>query len=89
MYENAVSGLHFRKKTEANGAHRNIIRDNIIENNQFDQNGNGLFLVYSTGTQVIDNIITNSAWAIVFNSAPNNVFYNNTMVNGGFYVEIL
>ncbi|MFC1558531.1 right-handed parallel beta-helix repeat-containing protein, partial [candidate division KSB1 bacterium] len=33
IYENAVSGLHFRKKTDANGAHRNIIKDNIIENN--------------------------------------------------------
>ena len=29
--ENAKHGIHFRIKTEANGAHRTIVRDNIIE----------------------------------------------------------
>jgi len=33
IYENWKHGINFRRKTEANGAHRNIVRDNIIENN--------------------------------------------------------
>jgi hypothetical protein len=33
IYENAVSGIHFRIKTEANAPHHNIVRDNLIENN--------------------------------------------------------
>ena len=33
IYENNKHGIHIREKTEANGAHRNIFRDNVIENN--------------------------------------------------------
>jgi len=33
IYENAKHGICFRIKTEGNGAHRNILRENIIENN--------------------------------------------------------
>ncbi|HUV41965.1 MAG TPA: right-handed parallel beta-helix repeat-containing protein [Sedimentisphaerales bacterium] len=33
IYENSKHGICFRRKTEANGAHRNIVRDNLIENN--------------------------------------------------------
>lgn len=33
VYENAKHGLCFRVKTEANGAHRNVMRENFIENN--------------------------------------------------------
>ena len=33
IYGNAKHGIAFRQKTEANGAHRNIVRNNIIENN--------------------------------------------------------
>lgn len=33
IYENAKHGIHVRKKTEENGAHRTEIRDNCIENN--------------------------------------------------------
>jgi len=33
IYENARYGIYFRTKTEPNGAHRNIVKDNIIENN--------------------------------------------------------
>jgi len=33
IYENARYGVYFRTKTEANGAHRNTLKDNIIENN--------------------------------------------------------
>jgi hypothetical protein len=33
IHDNAKHGLCFRKKTEANGAHRNIVRGNLIENN--------------------------------------------------------
>ncbi len=33
IYKNWKHGICFRRKTEANGAHRNIVRDNIIENN--------------------------------------------------------
>jgi polygalacturonase len=47
IYENAVAGIYFRQKTEANGAHRNIIRDNIIENNglaEHSDKGYGIFI---------------------------------------------
>jgi hypothetical protein len=47
IYENAVAGIHFRIKTEANGAHRNKIIDNIIENNglpEHSDNGYGIFI---------------------------------------------
>lgn len=33
IYENAKHGVCFRVKTEGNGAHRNVLRENIIENN--------------------------------------------------------
>ncbi|RKX47674.1 MAG: hypothetical protein DRP64_00395 [Verrucomicrobia bacterium] len=33
IHENHKHGIHIRKKTEANGAHRNLFRDNLIENN--------------------------------------------------------
>lgn len=33
IFENALYGVCFRKKTEANGPHRNTLKDNIIENN--------------------------------------------------------
>ena len=33
IFENHKHGIHVRKKTEANGAHRNIFSNNIIENN--------------------------------------------------------
>ena len=33
IYENASYGIHFRTKTEANGAHRTTLLENIIENN--------------------------------------------------------
>jgi len=33
IYENARYGVYFRTKTEPNGAHRNTLKDNIIENN--------------------------------------------------------
>ncbi len=33
VYENAKHGICFRIKTAANGAHRNIVRENVIENN--------------------------------------------------------
>ncbi len=33
IYENKKFGVCFRAKTEANGAHRNVLRENTIENN--------------------------------------------------------
>lgn len=33
VYQNAKHGIHVRDKTEANGAHRTTIRDNVIEDN--------------------------------------------------------
>jgi hypothetical protein len=33
IYGNAKHGICFRKKMEANGAHRNVLRENVIENN--------------------------------------------------------
>ncbi len=33
IHDNVRHGIHFRQKTEANGAHRNTFRDNVIENN--------------------------------------------------------
>ena len=43
--ENWKHGIHFREKTEANGAHRNILRENIIENNGSESSpGCGIFI---------------------------------------------
>ena len=33
IFANAKHGIHVRKKTEGNGAHRNVYQDNIIEDN--------------------------------------------------------
>lgn len=33
IYENKKFGICFRTKTEGNGAHRNVVRENLIENN--------------------------------------------------------
>ena len=33
IYKNHKHGIHIRKKTEVNGAHRTVFRDNIIEDN--------------------------------------------------------
>jgi hypothetical protein len=59
LYENAVSGIHFRIKTEANGAHHNIIRDNIIENNcvagHGKSNGYGIYISGITHDILIEN----------------------------------
>jgi hypothetical protein len=33
IYANAKHGVCFRKETEGNGAHRNLLRENLIENN--------------------------------------------------------
>jgi len=33
IYENVKHGINFRRKTESNGAHRNVLRENLIENN--------------------------------------------------------
>jgi len=33
IHDNAKHGIHIRLKTEANGAHRNIFRNNLVENN--------------------------------------------------------
>ena len=38
VYENAKHGLCFRVKTEGNWAHRNLIRENVIENNGSPKN---------------------------------------------------
>jgi parallel beta-helix repeat protein len=60
IYQNAKDGIHFRLKTEANGAHRNIIRENIIENNglpgQVDR-GCGIFVSGITHDLTIENNI--------------------------------
>jgi hypothetical protein len=58
IYENAVSGIHFRKKTEANGAHRNTIIDNLIENNGLpghSEKGYGIFVSGITSDVKIKN----------------------------------
>jgi len=49
IYENAVAGIWFRQKTEANGAHRTIIRDNIIENNGLREHSNRGYGIYISG----------------------------------------
>ena len=38
IYENAKHGIHIREKTEANGAHRGVYCNNVIENNGCDWN---------------------------------------------------
>jgi len=58
IYENAVSGIHFRKKTEANGAHRNTVKDNIIENNGLPvqvTRGSGIYISGITHDLVFEN----------------------------------
>jgi len=39
IWENCKYGICFRRKTEANGAHRNVVRQNLIENNGQDPAG--------------------------------------------------
>ena len=58
IYENALYGISFRKKTEANGAHRNTIKDNIIENNGLPKDGemgNGIYINGITRDLVFEN----------------------------------
>lgn len=58
IYENAVSGIHFREKTEANGAHFNTIKGNTIENNGLPghtEKGYGIFISGITHDIVMEN----------------------------------
>jgi hypothetical protein len=58
VYENAKNGIHFRIKTEANGAHRTKVIDNIIENNGIPgnvQRGCGIFISGVTHDITIEN----------------------------------
>jgi hypothetical protein len=58
IYENALSGIRFREKTAANGAHHNIIRGNTIENNGlpgYVERGYGIFIYGITNDVVIEN----------------------------------
>lgn len=61
IYENAVSGIHFRKKTEANGPHHNTVRGNIIENNGLPGHAEKGYGIYVSGiTQDLllqDNVV--------------------------------
>ena len=60
IYENASYGIHFRTKTEANGAHRTPIRENIIENNGLPghvDKGCGISINGITHDIIIDNNI--------------------------------
>jgi polygalacturonase len=60
IYENASEGIHFRHKTEANGAHRTTIRENIIENNGLPghvERGCGISINAITHDIIIDNNI--------------------------------
>jgi hypothetical protein len=47
VYENVKHGINFRRKTEPNSPHRNVLRENLIENNgvppdQISEHGRGL-----------------------------------------------
>jgi hypothetical protein len=44
VWENAKHGIHFRRKTEPNGAHRNTILENVIENNGPVETGAGVWI---------------------------------------------
>ena len=60
IYENAKHGIHFRIKTEPNGAHRNKIIDNIIENNGlagYAEKGCGIYIAGITHDILIENNI--------------------------------
>jgi len=60
IYENAKHGIHFRIKTEANGAHRTKIIDNIIENNGIVgvmDRGRGIYISGVTHDILIENNI--------------------------------
>jgi len=58
VYENAKHGIHFRVKTEPNGAHHNKIIDNVIENNGlagFAEKGCGIYIAGITHDILIEN----------------------------------
>ena len=60
IYENAKHGIHFRIKTEPNGAHRNKIIDNVIENNGlagYAEKGCGIYIEGITHDILIENNI--------------------------------
>lgn len=60
IYENAKHGIHFRIKTEANGAHRTKIIGNIIENNGVPgvmDRGRGIYISGVTHDILIENNI--------------------------------
>lgn len=60
IHENAISGIHFRTKTEANGAHNNVIKGNTIENNGLPghtDRGYGIFISGITHDILIGNNI--------------------------------
>jgi hypothetical protein len=57
VYENTKHGVHFRIKTEANGAHRNTFRDNIIENNGPIETGAGVWIEGVTHDLVFEHNI--------------------------------
>lgn len=64
IYENTISGIHFRKNTEANGAHHNVIKGNTIENNGLPghtERGYGIFISGITHDILIENNIIREA----------------------------
>jgi len=44
IYENGSHGVNFRKETEQNSGHRNVFRNNIIENNGISAESHGFYI---------------------------------------------
>jgi hypothetical protein len=59
--ENGTYGILFREETEPMGGHRNLIQDNVIQNNGGANVGFGVFVGGETrDIDIIDNVITDT-----------------------------
>jgi parallel beta-helix repeat protein len=58
IHENKYYGIYMRPETEANGAHNNIYKNNIIEDNGNNDCGYGIFIDTVVRVNIIeDNVI--------------------------------
>ncbi len=76
-YTGAMTGLDQAIVTsDANGA------GVTIANNNIEHNSRGLLIYFTVNTACLNNTIRNSGIGINLNAAQDNVFYNNTVING-------
>ena len=60
IYENAQHGINFRSETELNSGHRNIFKNNTIENNGMSEKSYGFYIGGTTHDVTIENNIIRS-----------------------------